>query len=72
MAGVEGEDVLIEIEHQGEPTTIGLNFDWLSDAKLVLTDELIRDVLRARKSAGEVDEAQFDEIETIMDGDEET
>ena len=72
LAGVEGEDVLIEIEHQGEPTTIGLNFDWLSDAKLVLTDELIRDVLRARKSAGEVDEAQFDEIETIMDGDEET
>ncbi len=72
LAGVEGEDVLIEIEHQGEPTTIGLKFDWLSDAKLVLTDELIRDVLRARKSAGEVDEAQFDEIETIMDGDEET
>ena len=72
LAGVEGDDVLIEIEHQGEPTTIGLNFDWLSDAKLVLTDDLIRDVLRARKSAGEVDEAQFDEIETIMDGDEET
>ena len=72
LMGIEGEDVLIEIEHHGEPTTIGLKFDWLSDAKLVLTDELIRDVLRARKSAGEVDEAQFDEIETIIDGDEET
>lgn len=72
LAGVDGEDVLIEIEHQGAPTTIGLKFDWLSDAKLVLTDDLIRDVLRARKSAGEVDEAQFDEIETIIDGDEET
>jgi len=44
----------------------------LSDAKLVLTDELIRDVLRARKDAGDVDEKQFDEIQTIIDGDEET
>lgn len=72
LVGTDGEDVLIEIEHEGEPATIGLKFDWLSDAKLVLTDDLIRDVLRARKSAGEVDEAQFDEIETIIDGDEET
>jgi len=29
-------------------------------------------VLRARKDAGQVDEKQFDEIQTIMDGDEET
>ncbi|MEL6702517.1 MAG: ribosome maturation factor RimP, partial [Pseudomonadota bacterium] len=56
----------------GEPTTIGLKFDWLSDAKLVLTDELIRDVLKGRKDAGQIDEAQFDEIEQIVDGQEDT
>ena len=67
LAGTEGDEVLIEIEEG----TIGLQFDWLSDAKLVLTDDLIRDVLRARKDAGEIDETQFDQIETIIDGDEE-
>ena len=68
LAGTEGDEVLIEIEEG----TIGLHFDWLADAKLVLTDDLIRDVLKARKDAGAVDEKQFDEIQTIMDGDEET
>ena len=72
LQGTEGSEVLIEIEVNGEPVTIGLQFDWLSDAKLVLTDDLIRDVLKARKDAGQVDEQQFDEIQTIMDGDEET
>jgi ribosome maturation factor RimP len=72
LQGVEGDEVLVEIEEQGETLTIGLAFDLLSDAKLVLTDELIRDVLRARKDAGQVDEKQFDEIQTIIDGDEET
>jgi ribosome maturation factor RimP len=72
LRGVEDDEVLIEIEEQGDLLTIGLRFDWLSDAKLVLTDELIRDVLKARKDAGQVDEKQFDEIQTIMDGDEET
>ncbi len=72
LQGVEDGEVLIEIEVNGEPAVIGLQFDWLSDAKLVLTDDLIRDVLKARKDAGQVDEKQFDEIQTIMDGDEET
>ncbi len=72
LQGTEGSEVLIEIDVNGEPVTIGLEFDWLSDAKLVLTDDLIRDVLRSRKDAGEVDEKHFDEIETIIDGDEET
>jgi ribosome maturation factor RimP len=67
LAGIDGNDVLIEIPEG----TIGLKFDWLSDAKLVLTDELIRDVLRQRKDAGDVDETQFDEIQTIIDGEEE-
>ena len=71
LAGTEGDEVLITIEEAGEDITIGLKFEWLSDAKLVLTDELIREVLRGRKDAGQIDEAQFDEVETIIDGDEE-
>ena len=63
LAGVEGDEVLVNIEEDGETITVGLHFDWLSDAKLILTDELIRDMLRARKAAGIIDETQFDEIE---------
>ena len=60
LAGTEGDEVLIEIDEG----TIGLKFDWLADAKLVLTDELIKDMLKARKDAGLLDEESFDEIET--------
>ena len=60
LAGVEGEEVLINIE-QG---TVGFQFDWLSDAKLVLTDDLIKEMLRQRKEAGVLNEDAFDEIET--------
>jgi len=60
LAGVEDNDVLINIEEG----TVGLQFDWLADAKLVLTDELIKDMLKARKEAGTLNEDQFDEIET--------
>lgn len=66
LAGVQDDEILITIEEG----TIGLKFAWLSDAKLVLTDELIRDVLKGRKDAGQIDETQFDEIETIIDSDE--
>ena len=71
LMGTEGDEVLIEIEQQGEPVTIGLKFDWLSDAKLILTDELIRDVLKSRKDAGQIDEIEFDEVETVLDGSKE-
>lgn len=64
LQGSEGDEVLIEIEDHGEPVTIGLTFDLLSDAKLVLTDELIAESLRGRKAAGTIDETQFDEIQT--------
>ncbi|MDG3041391.1 ribosome maturation factor RimP [Roseicyclus marinus] len=59
LAGVEGDEVLLNIEEG----TVGLHFDWLSDAKLVLTDELIKEMLRQRKAAGIIDETQFDDIE---------
>ncbi|MGJ8610610.1 MAG: ribosome maturation factor RimP [Octadecabacter sp.] len=71
LRGTEGDEVLIEIDEGGKPLTIGLKFEWLTDAKLVLTDELIRDVLRGRKDAGQIDETQFDEVETVLDGSDE-
>jgi ribosome maturation factor RimP len=64
LAGIDGNEVLINIDKDGEEVTIGLDFDWLSDAKLVLTDELIKEMLRQRKAAGTLDEDKFDEIET--------
>lgn len=70
LAGVEDDEVLIEIEEGGEEVTIGLKFDWLSDAKLILTDELIAEMLRQRKASGNFDESQFDEIEETEGEDE--
>ena len=65
LVGIEDDDVLINLPGpDGEDMTIGLQFDWLSDAKLVLTDELIKEMLRQRKAAGVLNEDAFDEIET--------
>ncbi|WP_170755386.1 ribosome maturation factor RimP [Ruegeria lacuscaerulensis] len=64
LAGIEGDEVLINIPEGSETITIGLQFDWLSDAKLVLTDDLIKEMLRQRKDAGALSENAFDEIET--------
>ena len=69
LRGTEGSEVLIEIEDGGAPVTIGLEFEWLSDAKLILTDELIAEMLRQRKDAGTFEEADFDEIEESEGGD---
>ena len=66
LAGVEGDEVLVNLSEGGETVTVGLQFDWLSDAKLVLTEDLISEMLRQRKAAGLIDETQFDEIETEM------
>jgi ribosome maturation factor RimP len=72
LAGVQDDEVLIEIPEG----VIGLNFDWLTDAKLVLTDALIAESLAARKAQGfdegEIDETRFDDIEAeTSDEDEE-
>ncbi|MEM7188196.1 MAG: ribosome maturation factor RimP [Pseudomonadota bacterium] len=58
LRGVEDGEILIDITEG----TIGLQFDWLAEAKLVLTDALIAESLKARKDAG-FDPAKFDEIE---------
>jgi len=69
LAGVEDDEVLLVIPEG----TVGLRFDWLADAKLVLTDDLIAESLRARRAAGladDIDETAFDEIETDDAADE--
>ena len=60
LAGVEDDEVLINVDEG----TIGLKFEWLSDAKLVLTDELIKEMLRQRKAAGVLKDDDYDAIET--------
>jgi ribosome maturation factor RimP len=40
LAGIEGKDVLIDLE--GEEDTAVVPFAWIADAKLVLTDELMK------------------------------
>jgi ribosome maturation factor RimP len=52
--------VLINVEEG----TIGLEFDWLSEAKLILTDDLIKEMLRQRKASGDINQDDFDEIVT--------
>lgn len=56
LAGTEGQEVLIEIEEG----TVGLQFDWLADAKLVLTDDLITESLQRSKQRFR--EEDFDDI----------
>jgi ribosome maturation factor RimP len=70
LAGTEGNEVLLEIEEG----TVGLEFDWLADAKLVLTDELITESLRRSKKGfdpedyDEIDEADPESEDTTEDG----
>lgn len=61
--GTEGDEVRVVLEEPGGPVTIGLKFDWLSDAKLMLTDALIAEMLRQKKVSGAMDPSQFDEID---------
>jgi ribosome maturation factor RimP len=63
LRGVQDGEILIEIEEG----VIGLSFDMLSDAKLVMTDELIAESLKGRKDPN-VDTSKFDEIETTEHG----
>jgi ribosome maturation factor RimP len=63
LRGTEGDEVLIELDDGKEPVTIGLQFEWLSDAKLILTDELIAEMLRQKKADPAYDASAFDDIE---------
>lgn len=67
LAGVNNDEVLINLEEG----TIGLKFTWLSDARLVLSDDLIKKMLRKNTKAGILNEENFDEIETQLENNEE-
>ena len=60
LAGVNGSEVLINLDEG----TIGLEFDWLAEAKLVLTNDLIKEMLKRRKINQNFDQKTFDTIET--------
>ena len=60
LAGTHKKEILINL-NEG---TVGLKFEWLSEAKLVLTEELITKMLRKQKTLGVFKERSFDEIET--------
>ena len=67
LAGVNNDEVLINLEEG----TIGLKFTWLSDARLVLSDDLIKKMLKKNTKAGILNEENFDEIETKLENNEE-
>lgn len=78
LAGIEDNAVLVNLDESdtgSDPVTIGLEFEWLADAKLIMTDELIREMLKARKGSTQtqtaLDETKYDEIETEASRDEE-
>ena len=60
LAGTNGSEILINVDEG----TIGLEFEWLAEAKLILTDELIKEMLKQRKINQNFDEKKFDTIET--------
>jgi ribosome maturation factor RimP len=49
LAGVDGDNICLDVE--GEAETALIPFAFISSAKLTLSDELIRESLRASKSA---------------------
>ena len=60
LAGINGSEILINLDEG----TIGLEFDWLAEAKLILTDDLIKEMLKQRKINQNFDDKNFDTIET--------
>lgn len=67
LAGVNNDEVLINLEEG----TIGLKFTWLSDARLVLSDDLIKKMLKKNTKTSILNEENFDEIETQLENNEE-
>lgn len=52
LAGLEGQDVLMEVTGENGPERVRLPLAEIADAKLVLTDRLIQESLKARESRG--------------------
>lgn len=51
LAGIDGD--MIDINLDGESETAQIPYDWVSDAKLLITDDLIKAGQEARKAASE-------------------
>ena len=67
LAGISEDEVLINLEEG----TVGLKFNWLSDARLVLSDDLIKQMLRKKNTKTTIlNEENFDEIETQLESNE--
>jgi len=56
LAGVDGDNIAINLE--GEAETALLPFSWLTDARLVITDDLMKRGAAERAARLEADEAQ--------------
>jgi ribosome maturation factor RimP len=63
LAGTEDGNVCINLD--GEADTALIPFEWLANARLVLTDELIRESLRRRGA----DEEELNALEQALDDD---
>ena len=54
-----------------EEGTVGLEFNWLSDARLILSDNLIKQMLKKKNTKTTIlNEENFDEIETQLESNE--
>ena len=69
LEGYENGEMLLQVrlDEESEPQTIGLPVDLIHDAKLVLTDELIRASLARAKAAGKWAEGGEIEDQDIKD-----
>lgn len=67
LRGVQDGEVLIEIKEG----IVGLKFEWLVEAKLMLTDDLLAASLNAKKETG-FNPGDFDEIDETPDTEEDT
>ncbi|MDB5421768.1 MAG: ribosome maturation factor RimP [Brevundimonas sp.] len=57
LAGIEGENVAIDLD--GEEDTALIPFDWIVDAKLVMSDALIKRGAELRAQRGEPEDDQL-------------
>ncbi len=67
LAGVEGENVGVDLE--GETETAMIPFAWITDAKLSLTDELLKKGAAAREARLAAEGAEDDDTENTQDPD---
>ena len=67
LAGISDDEVLINLEEG----TVGLEFNWLSDARLILSDDLIKQILKKKNTKTTIlNEENFDKIETQLESNE--